>query len=244
MNWRLWVSILILCIVGVLSGIPLTLSIIKDPVYSSSLDLLDVFQRAVKEFLFILLPASLTGVLLSKKTGLSFNFSAQINAENKKRNVQLIIFSVFFAGIILAIPGIIGFFILPEGALGAGQNNPTPIEWLLRSISAAITEEIAFRFGLMTLVTWILLSVKKEATFYNTALWTGNATAAFVFAAAHLPSIVSSDPLNWGVISSVILFNSGAGVALGWLYMRYGLLSAMLCHFIADFFQHVMPRII
>ena len=95
MNWRLWVSILILCIVGVLSGIPLTLSIIKDPVYSSSLDLLDVFQRAVKEFLFILLPASLTGVLLSKKTGLSFNFSAQINAENKKRNVQLIIFSVF-----------------------------------------------------------------------------------------------------------------------------------------------------
>ena len=55
---------------------------------------------------------------------------------------------------LLAISGIVGLVLgiagsvqntLPEGVLGAGFDNPSTFEYLLRCLSAAITEEILFR---------------------------------------------------------------------------------------------------
>jgi membrane protease YdiL (CAAX protease family) len=245
MNWRLWIWLLVLSVLGILLGIPLTVSVLEDPASGSSVDSLDICLMALKEFFLFLFPASFTGVLLSKKIGLSFNFSTVIDAgKSMNRTIRYIIYTILCTGILLAIPGLVGYYILPEGSFGTGLNNPTPFEWLLRSISAAITEELAFRYGLMTLIAWIFLSLRRDTAFRKTALWTGNILTAIVFAMAHLPSILSSDPLNWGVISSVFLFNTVGGIAMGWLYLRYGLLSAVFCHIIADFVQHVLPRII
>ena len=243
MNWKKWPWILVLCFFGVLAGIPYTLSVIKDTFYESSFDTYNILIRALKEFFFILVPASLAGVFLSKKIGLSFGYTYPSIRDTRKNNIQNIIFLVTILGILLALPGIIGYIIFPENALGAGQNNPTPVEWLLRSASAAITEETAFRFGLMTSVAWIILKIKKDQDIYQIALWSGNIVAAIVGSAAHLPGILSADPINYVVIFSVMLFTLGAGIVLGWLYMRHGLWAALLCHFIADTFQHVLPRL-
>ena len=74
--------------------------------------------------------------------------------------------------------------------------------------------------------------------------WSGNILAALVFAGFHLPHILSSETPNWNLVYLIIIFNGIAGIALGWLYARYCLLSAIVAHFIADFVQHVVPRIV
>jgi len=244
MNWKKLIWVFGMCLFGVLIGIPYTLSVIKDSFYEGSLDTIDILIRASKEFIFILVPASLAGVFLSKKIGLSFEYTTQSVTDTGSKNILSIIFLVTIIGIFLAIPGIIGYIIFPESALGAGQNNPTPLEWLLRSASAAITEETAFRYGLMSSLGWIIMKIKRYKDNDQIALWSGNILAAFVGSAAHLPGILSADPMNYVVILSVILFTLAAGIVLGWLYMRYGLWASILCHFIADTFQHVLPRLI
>ena len=61
-----------------------------------------------------------------------------------------------------------------------------------------------------------------------------NLLAALGFAAAHLPGSVTAEAASWGLVAGILLFNSVAGIALGWLYARYGLLAAMLAHLVAD----------
>ena len=124
------------------------------------------------------------------------------------------------------------------------MNNPTPLEWLLRSLSAALTEEIFFRLGLITLFVWIIRFIVRKPAFDQSSLWIGNFLAALVFAGAHLPHVLLADAPNWSLIVSIVVFNTIGGVVLGWLYVRYCLAAAIFAHFVADFVQHVIPRVI
>jgi membrane protease YdiL (CAAX protease family) len=40
-----------------------------------------------------------------------------------------------------------------------------------------------------------------------------------------------------------VMFSSSAGMVMGWLYMRYGLVSAIVAHFIGDLIVYVIPRL-
>jgi membrane protease YdiL (CAAX protease family) len=131
-----------------------------------------------------------------------------------------------------------------EGNFGPGMGNPTPLDWLLRSLSAALTEEIFFRLGLMTLFVWMIRFIVRKPAFDKPSLWIGNLLAALVFAGAHLPPSLSVDVPNWNLVVLVVVFNSLAGIVLGWLYVRYCLIAAIFAHFVADFVQHVIPRLI
>jgi len=51
---------------------------------------------------------------------------------------------------------------VPKDALIPGLGNPNVLEWTLRCLSAALTEEIAFRFGAMSLFVWVIRSVVKR----------------------------------------------------------------------------------
>lgn len=106
---------------------------------------------------------------------------------------------------------------------------PTPIA---RFLYGGITEEILMRFGFMTLAVWIVFKIRKnlDATTY----WTGIAAAALLFAVGHLPIVftLSGSP-SAGLVLYILLGNSVAGLAFGWLYWKKGLEAAMIGHVFA-----------
>ena len=186
------------------------------------------------EIVFLLIPSSIFGLWLVRKMNL---------ARISMRVPSFIIPSVA-AGLALAIPGLMGRIIVPQGDFGPGMSNPTALEWLLRSLSAALTEEIAFRLGLMTLFIWLIRWIVRKSSFDEPSSWIGNFLAALVFAGAHLPPVLSVDVPNWNLILLIVVFNTIGGMVMGWLYVRYCLLAAVFAHFIADLVQHVFPRLI
>lgn len=229
--------------VGTLAGVPFTLAVLADPAAGGPVDPLDVWMGALREALLLLAPASAVGLWLGKKVGLGAVIpQGDSSGRGLWGRVRPIIGVSVTVGLVLAVPGIIGFFAVPAADFGPGLGNPTPVDWLLRSFSAAITEEIAFRFGLLTLFVWMIAAVSRKPGTDGSVFWAGNTLAALVGASLHLPPLLSAATPNWGLVITVVLFSGVAGLALGWLYARFSLVAAMLAHFVADVIQHVIPR--
>ncbi len=230
---------------GCIIGVPLTIAVLEDQAGGGSVNHLTIWLKALAEALFLLAPASAVGIWLGHKVGLGAPvLTGLVNkAPGTSKQIRSFLAPSLVVGLLVAIPGLIAWFTMPRNAFGPGLANPTPFEWLLRSLSAGLTEEIFFRLGLMTLFVWIARLAVKKPDFERPSLWIGNLIAALFFAAAHLPNILSSGSPDWNMVMLVLLFNTLGGLVVGWLYMRYGLLSAVLTHFFADFIQHVMPRL-
>jgi len=220
--------------------------VLEDPATGGPVDPQTIWLKALGEALFLLAPASAVGIWLGRKEGLGAPILTQLTARvnGTTKQIRSILVPSIIVGLVIAVPGLIAWFTLPEDTFGPGVTNPTPIEWLLRSLSAALTEEIFFRLGLIALFVWIIRFVVRKTAIEKPSLWVGNFLAALIFAGAHLPNVLSSGSPDWNMVIMIILFNSLAGLILGWLFIQYGLISAILAHFIADFVQHVIPRML
>ncbi len=220
---------------GVLAGIPFSFALLEDPAVSAIYDSRTLIRDAVVEALILLPLASAVGLWLGKRTGLGARLPHDFVSRSPKLSTRVRVILTKSAIVGLAIGGVAmaAESSAPEGALGAGLRNPTPLEWVMRSFSAAMTEEIFFRLGLMTFFVWLLRSVVRKPEFDEGSLQAGNVLAALVFGAAHLPNLITGT-FSAEIVTGVLIFNGAAGVAMGWLYQRYGLISAMGAHFIAD----------
>lgn len=230
---------------GSLIGAPYTIAVLMDPAAGGPIDPLMVWLSAMGEAFLFLAPASAVGIWLGKQVDLgpklwrAFVTKASVSWSSLRPH--------FFAGLIVGIAlGMAGSIqnTLPEGALGAGLDNPSTFEYLLRCVSAAITEEILFRLGLVTLFVWLIRKIVKKPAQYVLALWIGNLMSALLFAGAHLPNMLAFGSASPNLVYTIMIFSTVAGLVMGWLYIRYGLISAMIAHFIGDAFVYVLPRIL
>jgi len=185
------------------------------------------------------LPACVVGVWLGPKVGLGSGLRELASrTPGAWETVRKGILPGTLVGLAIGAVVLLGVSSMPENARIPGWKNPTILEGLLRCLSAALTEEIAFRFGLMTFLAWVVwLGLRRPAT-HATPLWVGNLLAALLFAAAHLPG---QPPEAWNpaLLVPMLTFNAAAGMIMGWLFMRYGLISAISAHFVADVVQVV-----
>jgi len=231
-NRVLFVWLLVAGVVGSLIGAPWSMAILQD---SST-----VWRSVVMEILLFLAPASVVGVWLGKKVGLGTRLRELVSGKPEGwEHVRKGLLPAMLVGLAL---GGIGYFAqgsIPKSALISGLNNPSTFEWFLRCLSAALTEEISLRFGLMTFFVWFLRIIFKKPAFDVPSLWLGNLLSALVFAGAHLPQLTSP---GWSLLIQVMIFSSSVGMIMGWLFMRHGLISAILCHFIVDLIVYVVPR--
>ncbi len=230
-------------LIGCLMGAPFSIAVLSDPAAGGPIDPATVWVRALLEALLLLIPAAAVGVWLGSRVGLGAAYPAMLAADTPKdaRSIRGILTPSLLVGLAVASPGLLGWLFIPQSGFGPGLEIPTLVDWLLRSISAALTEEIGFRFGLLTFLVWATRAVLGAGSSV-TAFWVGNVAAALVFAAAHLPHLLSFDAPDWGLASLVVVFNGLAGIVMGWLYARYSLSAAMLAHATADIVQHVIPR--
>lgn len=220
-NRTLFAWLLLASLVGVPLGVPFAIAVLGD------LDPLRLWLDAGIEFLFLLAPAAAMGVWLGQKVDLGPKLLREYVLRTPgrlKRTLSMLVPSTVI-GVVFGLPLL----------LGAGPNyaGPTPLEFFLRALSVSISEEILFRLGLMTLFVWILRSFVTKSGSAEPSLSIGNILAALLFAVAHLPGNVTPETATMNLVMGILLFNSFAGIALGWLYSRYGLLAAVLAHFLA-----------
>jgi hypothetical protein len=191
-----------------------------------------------------LIPACAAGVWLGPKVGLGSRLRGLVTRSTGAWDaVRTGLGPGTLVG--LAIGGVVflGVSSMPEDALIPGSDNPTIFEFFLRSLSAGLTEEIAFRFGLMTFFVWLLRSGLKRKVTHTTAVWVGNLLAALLFGAAHLPGL-PAEALVPALLVPIVTVNTAAGMIMGWLFVRWGLASAIVANFVADVAQSVVPRLV
>jgi CAAX prenyl protease-like protein len=106
---------------------------------------------------------------------------------------------------------------------------------LARAFGAAVVEEVAVRLFGMSVIAWLAARfAKRPADVFLIAL----SASALLFGLAHV-----SDFSLAGL--TLVLLNVLAGVLLGWIFWRWGLAYAVLCHFAAGMIiQSLGPRLI
>jgi membrane protease YdiL (CAAX protease family) len=146
----------------------------------------------------------------------------------------------FAAGIAILIGMMIVSPYLPQ------ENVKEPAPWmgLLASVSAGVTEEIQFRLGLMTSLAWLLVVLTRRGSAGPAIALVANVLAALAFAAMHLPQAKAFFGLSTLMVVVVMIGNGVPGVIFGWLFRRFGLITAMVAHFSADVVLHVIGPMI
>lgn len=107
-----------------------------------------------------------------------------------------------------------------------------PLPWT-RVASVAVVEEVVSRLFLMSVVAWIAARfLSKPHTVFLTALM----VSAFLFAVPHLLGRpMPPDSALAALYASGVVVKSGvAGLVLGWIFWRWGLPYAIVCHFAAN----------
>jgi membrane protease YdiL (CAAX protease family) len=221
----LFVWLLFASLFGALIGVPWAMAASGDPATA---------WRLAGSSLLQLVPACAVGVWLGRKVGLGSGLMEAVRTG---------LMPGTSVGLAIGVVVFLGMSSISGDALIAGLDNPTIFEVFLRCLSAALTEEIAFRFGLMTFFVWVIRSVFQRPAIHATALWVGNLLAALLFTAAHFPGL-TADAWSPAVLIPYGTFSTAIGLVLGWLFMRYGLVSAICAHFVADVVQGVIPRLV
>jgi membrane protease YdiL (CAAX protease family) len=135
------------------------------------------------------------------------------------------------AAVIVGLDVLVFRPLMPE--FGAAVTVVSPSRWLglIASFYGGIGEELLTRLFLVSVIAWILR---------GRAIWLAIVIAAVLFAAGHLPAVVTVSPLTPTLVARTLLLNAIAGIAFGWLYWRRGLEAAMVAHFSADLVLHVV----
>jgi membrane protease YdiL (CAAX protease family) len=96
------------------------------------------------------------------------------------------------------------------------------------TLAAAVVEEVVMRLAVLSALTWIASSVvSNPRRQFITALW----VSSIVFGLLHVgrPAL-GVWPLDQLYLGGVVLKSSLLGVFLGWVFWRWGLPYAILCH--------------
>ncbi|HUR96735.1 MAG TPA: CPBP family intramembrane glutamic endopeptidase [Pyrinomonadaceae bacterium] len=106
----------------------------------------------------------------------------------------------------------------------------------VRILYGGFTEEILLRWGVMTVLVWLLWRVLQLGAGHPRGVFVVGAivVSAILFGAGHLPiASALAGGLTLPIVIYVIVANSLFGIAAGFLYWRRGLEAAMIAHMFA-----------
>lgn len=203
------------------------------PAITPAIKLLSLVQPAV-----LLVIAVLIGVVLAQRVRLSAPVAEAIAAG---RSVIPALKPQIVPGILGAVVGGMSILLtaavfkpfIPTESVERISSFTRLIPLATRFLYGGIAEEVFMRWGLMTLLVWIVWRVfqrrldKPSTISFVVAIL----VSSFVFGVGHLPVIIL---LLGGTTTAVVLFviiaNSAFGMVAGYLYWKYGLESAMIAH--------------
>lgn len=255
-NWRLFFILWIAAIVGVIAVVPYSLALqsgsLQDLDLPIPLPALIAVQVVQSGLIFGVVTAA--GLFFASRIGLGAPIlEAKLEGEPVADRVRAILPVSILTGVAAGLL-IIGLEVavfqpamlreLGDAADALNLQNGQPSAWqgFLASFYGGIVEEILLRLFGMSLLAWLGSFVSRTAEGRPTGavFWTANILAAVLFGLGHLPVTATLIPLTPLVITRAIVLNGVAGVALGYLYWKRGLESAMIAHFSADIVLHVL----
>ena len=105
---------------------------------------------------------------------------------------------------------------------------------------AAVAEEIWFRFGLMTLLVWLVTKLAGDRGSPSIIAWAAILVTAVGFGLAHLPQLLAYGAGSPFAIGATLVGNTVVATLFGWLYWKRGLAAAIVAHFAVDLVLHVV----
>lgn len=127
---------------------------------------------------------------------------------------------------LLFTPFVEGTLVRQQEELGGAAN------LLVRMLYGGITEEILLRWGLMSLVAWLLwrLFQRRGGAPNPSLVWAAVAVSALLFGLGHLPAAAATEQVTAAVLLRILLLNGIPALVFGWLYWRRSLEAAMVSH--------------
>ena len=241
--WRRFFALYSLALIGVVGLIPALLNTFSGlltrpgvPTTMSplTLALLSLIQPAILAAI-----ATAIGVALTPKLGLRSHIveaAAGIPApwQGFRREIApaLIVAAVGVA-IVLGFDAATQAWVPAPVNIPEGEQGRTLGLTITGILYGGIVEEILLRWGLMTLLAWLLwrLFQRGQGTPRAWVMWTAIVVSALLFGAGHLPAAAGLyGGLTPPVLVRIVGLNSALGIGFGWLFWRYSLEAAMLSH--------------
>lgn len=258
-NWSLFGLLIAICIPGLIISIPRLIEALQTTIQAnlrpgqklpSQTVLVGV---SIMQNLVIIAVASAIGTVLAPRIGLHAPFFEAFVAGKPvwpPLEPQLI------PTLVVGIGGALLFVVVYYGVVRSRLDARTlKISEYLRQrlgiwgrlLYGGIVEEVLTRWGLMSLLIWVGVSLFGDTT--SSIVWTAIVITGILFGLGHLPSHLAmgcqKTPL---FIGAVIGLNLWASLLFGWLFWQYGLLAAMLAHMLFHLvwlpfeIQHVQVR--
>ncbi len=255
-NWRIFWILLAASVVGIVAIFPYALEMqsatLAQKPTPMGLPLLIALQIVQNTVMFAV--AIILGLLAANRAGLGLPIiEAGLKGEEIRGKVKAIILPSVIVGlagsVVIVLIDVYGFSPLLMNELGdkakaLNLQAAQPAAWkgLLASFYGGLNEEILLRLFVMSGLAWLgkFISRTPEGLPTTAVFWIANILAAVLFGLGHLPATAGLVPLTPIVITRAVVLNGLVGVGAGYLYKRYGLESAMLCHFSADIVLHVV----
>lgn len=205
-------------------------AILKDRFTPQQIKILTLINPTI-----MLIVAVIIGSILYQKVNLKVPLIEKIvGIENNNLKPSKIlkygILGGVLSGVLLSLVGLIFNPILPTEFLKLGESlKPT---LAARFLYGGLTEEILMRFGLMTLIVWLVSKIFKGTK--PIVYWIGIIVVSIIFALGHFPiayqAVENPSP---GLLTYILIGNTIGGLIFGWLYWKKGLESAFLAHIFA-----------
>jgi hypothetical protein len=190
------------------------------------------------------------GLIVQHQNGLSDPFLQSI-ISGKGINLavghfNIALFLGIVSGIILLVADLLFLPHLPKKLLDTALKT-TPFENFTSSFYGGINEELLTRLFGISVIAWLLSKIWHTPTGLPTigSYWISNIFLALLFALGHLPAVKAIvGKISPTLMARTLLLNMVVGIICGWLFWSYGIVAAMIAHFIADIVYHLVGTFI
>ncbi len=225
--------LVLLCVPGVLSLLPMLAPSLANSLPAGSPPVAVILLLTVVQSLVILSICAVIGAYLAPKVGFSAPglMGAGLWQTVRKNAPQALGAGMLLGAAAVLIDWAIFRPYLPE-QLYMLSKAPAVAELIPSFLYGGIAEEVMMRWGLMSLITWVLYRLRGgKGEVHPAFVWAGILGAALLFGLGHLPAVRGAvGEVSTAVLIRTVVQNGIPGVLFGWLYARRGLETAMLAH--------------
>ncbi len=253
-NWKIFWILLAACTFGVIAILPYSLALQSNLLAQLKVSLPLLVLTQVLQSVVLFAVAILIGLAAANRIGLGLPIlEARLKGESISDKLKAMILPSIIIGMVASAavvaidtygfgPALMAEFGDKAKALNLQTGQPAAWKGLLASFYGGIDEEVLLRLCVMSVLAWLGKFVSKTSDDKPTTavFWIANILAAVLFGLGHLPATATLVPISSLVITRAIVLNGLVGVCTGYLYIKYGLESAMLSHFSADLVLHVL----
>jgi len=180
--------------------------------------------------------------------GPKYNFLKSINLLLNKQKIDsdanYLVNIIKWFSIIVVISGVINFIQESFGVTTLPPEYTNDLTLFLAITISPITEELGFRVMLIGIPLFLIFAHKSSFRFFFSSLWhpynnlhimqhkraIGIIIAVGLFFG--LAHIITGEPWSEGKFAQATI----SGIIIGWVYYRYGLISAILVHWATNYF--------